>query len=207
LNFARFRRHLKGFRKTTTNTQVVGFTIKDLHNDVLLKASSGLDLKCDISELRLICSGGMVPDSPINGKPWNLGDYIDQNGGNQNRSKKVWGVCIPIGLEEAGAEAGPSTQDLGRISLNSSKPLRMKRLSPIISSSKPSSMYIFSYFVFSYCTFDFIERHMPSESPMIPSNEPSIVINSSTENDEESDEESIIVVSVKNLTGNYKAVV
>ena len=72
-----------------------------------MKASRGLGLECDINELKLICSGGMVPDSPINDKPWNLGDFIQQNGGNQNRSKKVWGVCIPIGLEEA----GPSTQD------------------------------------------------------------------------------------------------
>lgn len=105
MNCARFWRQLKGFRKTTTNVQVVGFTANDSHNDVLLRASRGLDLKCDICELQLICSGGMVPDSPINDKAWNLGDYIQQNGGNKSRSKKVWGVCIPIGLEEA----GPST--------------------------------------------------------------------------------------------------
>lgn len=112
MNFARFRRHDKGFRKTTTNIQVVGFTDKDSHYDVILKASKGLGLKCDTSELRLICSGGMVLDSPINGKPWNLGDYIQQNGGNQGRSKKVWGICIPVGLEE---EAGPSTRDSVKI--------------------------------------------------------------------------------------------
>lgn len=81
---------------------MIGFTDKDSHNDVLLRASQGLGLRCDVSELLLICSGGMVPDYPINGKPWSLGEYIHQNGGNQGRSKKVWGVCIPIGLEEAG---------------------------------------------------------------------------------------------------------
>lgn len=109
LNFARFRRHIKGFRKTTTNTQVVGFTDADSYNDVLRKASRGLSLHCDISDLQLLCSNGMVPDSPINGEAWTLGEYIHQNGGTQNRNKKVWGICIPVGLEEN--QAGPSTED------------------------------------------------------------------------------------------------
>ena len=105
---------------------MVGFTEKDSHNDVILKASGGLGLNCDISELRLICSGGMVPDAPINNKPWTLGDYIQQNGGNQNRSKKVWGVCIPIGLEEA----GPSTHDSVNTIYFRSQPILHKSATP-----------------------------------------------------------------------------
>lgn len=66
-----------------------------------MKAAKGLGLSCDVCELRLLCSGGIVPDQPIGGKPWTLGDYIAQNGGTQNRSKKVWGVAIPIGLDES----------------------------------------------------------------------------------------------------------
>ena len=47
-----------------------------------------------------------MPDSLIEEKPWTLGEYIRQHGGNQNRSKKVWGICIPVGIEE---EEGVST--------------------------------------------------------------------------------------------------
>ena len=52
------------------------------------------------SQLQLICSGGKVVDCPLNDKPWSLGEYIKQHGGTQNRSKKIWGVHIPDGIEE-----------------------------------------------------------------------------------------------------------
>ena len=110
LNFAKVRRHLKGYKKTTTNTQVVGFSESDSYADVLMKASGGLSIKCDLKELRLICSGGLVKDSEINGQPWSLGQYIIQIGGNQNRSKRVWGVYIPTGFDEAEPSCS-STQD------------------------------------------------------------------------------------------------
>lgn len=80
--------------------QVVGFKECDTHGDVLRKGAKGLGLTCDSNLLLLICSGGMVPDSPIGDEPWKLGEYIRQHGGNQNRSKKVWGICIPVGIED-----------------------------------------------------------------------------------------------------------
>lgn len=96
LNFAKFRKQLKGLRKTTTNVQVVGFTEADTLEEVLAKGAKGLDIKCDISKLLLVCSNGIVPDMPIFGKQWTLGDFTEQNGGTSNRSKKVWGVLCPI---------------------------------------------------------------------------------------------------------------
>lgn len=86
---------------------MVGFTDEDNHQDVLHKAAMGLGLKCQLHELQLLCSGGIIPDNLILGEAWTLGGYIAQNGGTKNRSKKIWGVGIPIGLEEA----GPSTSD------------------------------------------------------------------------------------------------
>ena len=86
--------------------QVVGFKESDAHADVLEKGAKGLGLTCGCDLLLLICSGGMVPDSLIEEKPWTLGEYIRQHGGNSNRSKKVWGICVPVGIEE---EEGVST--------------------------------------------------------------------------------------------------
>ena len=90
---------------------MVGFTDKDSHIDVLSRASKALGLRCNRAELMLLCSGGIVPDTQINNKPWTLGEYLQLNGGNQNRSKRVWGICIPIGLEEDEAGPSPFTQD------------------------------------------------------------------------------------------------
>lgn len=92
----------------------MGFTDSDTYKDVLAKAASGLGLKCEHHDLQLLCSGGIVPDRPIGDESWSLGEYIEQNGGTQNRSKKVWGVAIPIGLEEA----VPSTSDSVRQNYN-----------------------------------------------------------------------------------------
>ena len=64
---------------------MVGFTDQDSHSDVLKKGTEGLGLRCNCDFLSLICSGGVVPDSPINGDPWTLGEYIKLHGGNQNR--------------------------------------------------------------------------------------------------------------------------
>lgn len=115
MNFARYRRHLSGFRKTTTNTQIIGFTESDSYQNVLTKASKGLGLHCKLSLLQLMCSGGMIPESPIEDRPWTLGRFIKHNGGVQNRSKKVWGVNVPIGV----GEAGPSTSDSVSNNVNS----------------------------------------------------------------------------------------
>ena len=64
--------------------QVVGFTDKDSHIDVLRRGANGLGLKYNFDQLLLLCSGGIVMDSPIGEKPWTLGEYIKQHGGNQN---------------------------------------------------------------------------------------------------------------------------
>ena len=77
--------------------QVVGFTDGDTYADVLSKGAQAL---CDTNVLALVCSNGVVPNIPICGKPWNLGDYVLYNGGTQNRSKKVWGVLVPIDDDE-----------------------------------------------------------------------------------------------------------
>ena len=92
LNFARYSRQIKGFKKTTPNTQVIGFTDNDSHHDVLVKAAKALHIKCDHHKLLLICSNGLVPDCEIDGHTWTLGKYIEGHGGNKNRGKKVWGV-------------------------------------------------------------------------------------------------------------------
>ena len=107
LNFARFRRQMKGFKKTTPNTQVIGFTEDDSHLDVVTKAAKTLGIRCDSSLLSLICSNGLVPDSLIEDRPWTLGKYIEHHGGNQNRGKKVWGLYIPFDADDIGL----STED------------------------------------------------------------------------------------------------
>ena len=99
LNFAKYRRNLKGYAKTTPNTQDIGFTDADSHHDVLIKGARGLGINCSVNELSILCSGGLVPDIPINNEPWTLGEYIKLNGGSVNRSKK-WGIYVPIDIEE-----------------------------------------------------------------------------------------------------------
>ena len=96
LNFAKFRRQIKGLRKTTANIQVVGFTDNDTYEEVLYKGATGLDIKCDIANLSLVCSNGIVHNTLILEKTWTLGEFIHQNGGTVNRSKKVWGVLCPV---------------------------------------------------------------------------------------------------------------
>ena len=93
------RRKLSGFSKTSPNVQVIGFTENDSYIDVLRRGVEGLGVKCDVKKLSLICSSGLVPDSPIGGDAWTLGLYIQRNGGNQNRSKKVWGIYIPCDID------------------------------------------------------------------------------------------------------------
>jgi hypothetical protein len=91
---------LKGFKKTTTNTQVVGFTEHDSHHDVITMAAKALEIHCDTSLLSLICSYGLVPDCPIEDQPWTLGKYIEHHGGVTNRGKKVWGIYIPVDADD-----------------------------------------------------------------------------------------------------------
>ena len=96
LNFARFRQNLKGFHKTTTNVQVVGFKDQDSHRDVLRKGAEGPGLKCNLDFLSLMCSGGEVPDSPINGIPWTLGEYINYMEGTKIGVRRFGGSTYPL---------------------------------------------------------------------------------------------------------------
>ena len=68
---------------------------------MLAKGAKGLGVKCDVNLLALVCSSGMVPDTEICGHPWTLGEYTRLNGGTQNRSKKTWGILIPVDDEES----------------------------------------------------------------------------------------------------------
>ena len=77
--------------------QVVGFTDGDTYTDVMSKGAQALGVKCATSDLALVCSNGVVPNIPICGKQWNLGDYVLYNGGTQNRSK---GLLVPIDADE-----------------------------------------------------------------------------------------------------------
>lgn len=89
--------------------QVVGFTDADAHKDVLAKGAKGLGIECG-TEILLVCSNGIVLDMPILGKQWTLGEFIQQNGGTANRSKKVWGVLCPY--DEEGTSGTSNTVSL-----------------------------------------------------------------------------------------------
>lgn len=100
LNFAKFRKQLKGLRKTTTNVQVVGFTDADAHKDVLAKGAKGLGIECG-TEILLVCSNGIVLDMPILGKQWTLGEFIQQNGGVLQIEVRKYGECfVPMMRKE-----------------------------------------------------------------------------------------------------------
>lgn len=86
---------------------MVGFTESDGYKDVLIKACKGLGLNYD-QDLSLICSGGVIPNSPIGDSPWTIGEFIKLNGGTQNRSKKIFGVYVPIGYGEGEASTSDS---------------------------------------------------------------------------------------------------
>ena len=90
----KYRCVLKGYKKTTRNTQVVGFTDTDTHQDVIERGARGLGIKYDFKQLALLCSGDLVPNFLSEDIPWTLGEYIRLNGGTSNRSKKSWGYIF-----------------------------------------------------------------------------------------------------------------
>lgn len=65
-----------------------------------MKATRGLQIECDLDLLSLLCSGGMVPNQPFADNAWTLGNFVKFNGGTANRSKKVWGIYIPVGADD-----------------------------------------------------------------------------------------------------------
>jgi hypothetical protein len=72
-----------------------------------------LGINCSVNELSILCSGGLIPNIPINNEPCTLGEYIKLNGGNVNRSKKCWGIydIVPIDAEEKLKVVDSSTLD------------------------------------------------------------------------------------------------
>lgn len=59
---------------------------------MVTQALRGLQLQYKTSEVRLLCSGGIVMEQSINNDPWTLGSYIELNGGVSSRTKKVRGI-------------------------------------------------------------------------------------------------------------------
>ena len=50
--------------------------------------------------LQFLVSNGLVTNGPLqDGKPWILGNFIEELGGAQAKSKRTFGVCVPPILE------------------------------------------------------------------------------------------------------------
>ena len=86
------------YPKTSANVQVTGFKDSDTYLATITKGAKGLGISANPTKLYLIISNGLVMDVPLqNGQPWWLGGYI---GGASARSKKVFGIYVPIDVEE-----------------------------------------------------------------------------------------------------------
>lgn len=72
----------------------------DSYHDVLVKAARGLQIECDLDDISLICSGGLVANQCIDDNIWTLGEFVKLNGGVTTRSKKTWGIYIPIDVDD-----------------------------------------------------------------------------------------------------------
>ena len=56
-------------------------------------------------------SAGLVRDANVlDGSPWTLGGYVQEVGGVSARSKKVFGIYIPLDVEEENERVGIDTQ-------------------------------------------------------------------------------------------------
>ena len=72
-----------------------------MYGDVVIKGAKGLDIKAEPEDLFLIVSNGLVVDTPLRcNKPWTLGNYVEEIGGVSVRGKKIFGISIPIDVEE-----------------------------------------------------------------------------------------------------------
>lgn len=50
--------------------------------------------------LQFLVSNGLVTNGPLQDrKPWTLGNFIEELGGAQAKSKRMFGVCVPPILE------------------------------------------------------------------------------------------------------------
>ena len=77
--------------------QVPGFCNDDNYNDVVRKGAKGMSITHPPNKLQFIVSNGLVTNGPLqDGKPWTLGNFIEELGG---KSKRTFGVCVPPILE------------------------------------------------------------------------------------------------------------
>ena len=83
--------------RTTSNVQVPGFCDGYSYLDVVERGARGLGIQTqDIKNLKLVVSGGLVCDTPLeDGKPWTLGQYVCEIGGQAARGKKTFGIHAP----------------------------------------------------------------------------------------------------------------
>ena len=78
--------------------QVPGFCSDDSYSDVVEKAAKGLNITHPPDRLQFLVSNGLVTNGLLHdGRPWTLGNFIEELGGVQARSKRTFGVCaLPI---------------------------------------------------------------------------------------------------------------
>jgi len=77
--------------------QISGFTDDDTYSDVIAKGAKGLNITAPLHSLKLLLSGGLVSKSLFqDDKEWSLGQFTVEIGGVQIRSKKVFGLYIPM---------------------------------------------------------------------------------------------------------------
>ena len=80
--------------------QVPGFCSNDSYNDVVRKGAKGLSITHPPDKLQFIVSNDLVTNGLLqDGKPWTLGNFIEELGGAQAKSKRTFGVCVPPILE------------------------------------------------------------------------------------------------------------
>lgn len=82
--------------------QISGFCDTDNYTDVLTKGANGLNISANSKSLKLLVSGGLVSNFPLqDGKEWTLGQYTIEIGGVQIRSKKIFGIYNPPYVPES----------------------------------------------------------------------------------------------------------
>ena len=82
--------------------QISGFCDTDNYTDVITKGAKGLHISANPESLKLLVSGGLVSNCPLqDGKEWTLGQYTIEIGGVQIRSKKIFGIYNPPYIPES----------------------------------------------------------------------------------------------------------
>ena len=81
--------------------QISGFTNDNTYQQVVAQGARGMTINADPADLHLVVSGGLVMDATLqDGRPWTLGGYVQEIGGVSARSKKTFGIYIPLDVEE-----------------------------------------------------------------------------------------------------------